>query len=757
MAEWRHPYLDRRHYRARRKSLRQRLLATVCRAPLPSAIFALGFAMLTVGFAAYPGLADITTARVLSRTRSDVRDGCSVVEVNFTGRVQYQSHFPLDSGDDLVIALRLLDPDRGNADPSQVAEDANIPKNLSGLISDLSLNFRGPGQAELHISFRERVAYKIAQGKGQTSVIVAFQDPAVSEECLPRLALAGAPHGEEAAKAATIPRDSSPSEGDKTEMQRLVTDARAALTSGDNANAIRLLSRSVRIPLNDLSPEAQELLGVARERNHQLAHAKAEYEAYLAQFPDSPDAPRVKQRLAALLTAGGRPGTAAAPVELDKAPSDVEIHYGGSFGQQYILDNTVRTISDEFFGTETETDTNQNELQTNLNLFLDYKSGALEGELRFVGSQTLDFTAENDDETRVSELFAELRNTDAGVSFRAGRQNRHGGGVLGRFDGGLLRWKFAEDYELAVVGGLPVRDKSHLPELDAYFLGASVEAEDVLPGLDLTGYAIGQRSSGLNDRRAVGVEARYFDKSVSLFGGIEYDVFFNSLNLAYVNGGYTFEDRSTLNVSFDHRNAPILQTANALQGQTVDTLDELRDLFEDGEIYDLARDRTARSTTGSVAYTHPFDERIQVGLDATVSHFSGTDASGGVPETPSTGIEYYLSGRVSVTSLLTEGDVVTGTLRYSDTSSSRRYRADVRMRYPITREFRISPLIGAEYREGDAFTEKAVNMRLGVDYALRKDVYLEAEVGGRYSRRNDAGGPSNTFDSYVFVGYRIDF
>jgi len=142
-----------------------------------------------------------------------------------------------------------------------------------------------------------------------------------------------------------------------------------------------------------------------------------------------------------------------------------------------------------------------------------------------------------------------------------------------------------------------------------------------------------------------------------------------------------------------------------------------------------------------------------------VSHFSSTESSGGVLATPSTGIDYFVSARLTGSSLIKEGDLATGILRYSDTSSSRRCRADVRTRYPITRKFRVSPSIGAEYRTGVTtdFTERALNGKVGLDYSLFKNVYLEAELGGRYTLRDDTGSSSKTLDTFAFVGFRIDF
>jgi len=47
----------------------------------------------------------------------------------------------------------------------------------------------------------------------------------------------------------------------------------------------------------------QELLGLARERSGQLAHAKAEYEEYLRRYPSGEAAERITRRLATLRAA----------------------------------------------------------------------------------------------------------------------------------------------------------------------------------------------------------------------------------------------------------------------------------------------------------------------------------------------------------------------------------------------------------------------------------------------------------------------
>jgi hypothetical protein len=50
-----------------------------------------------------------------------------------------------------------------------------------------------------------------------------------------------------------------------------------------------------------------------------------------------------------------------------------------------------------------------------------------------------------------------------------------------------------------------------------------------------------------------------------------------------------------------------LSTLNALQGQPVTSMDELRDLLSDDEIYELARDRTSKSQNLFINSSYRFD------------------------------------------------------------------------------------------------------------------------------------------------------
>ena len=67
-----------------------------------------------------------------------------------------------------------------------------------------------------------------------------------------------------------------------------------ALSQRQYPQAVELLTRLLRQPEYPGRAEAQELIGLVRERAGQLAHAKAEYQEYLRRYPDGSAAARVR-------------------------------------------------------------------------------------------------------------------------------------------------------------------------------------------------------------------------------------------------------------------------------------------------------------------------------------------------------------------------------------------------------------------------------------------------------------------------------
>jgi tetratricopeptide (TPR) repeat protein len=95
----------------------------------------------------------------------------------------------------------------------------------------------------------------------------------------------------------------------------LLEEGKRALTGGELSQAVQIFTKLLQKTDDESAEVAQELLGVARERNGQTAHAKAAYEQYLERYPEGEGATRVRQRLTALTasTSGRSSITATSP------------------------------------------------------------------------------------------------------------------------------------------------------------------------------------------------------------------------------------------------------------------------------------------------------------------------------------------------------------------------------------------------------------------------------------------------------------
>ena len=101
-------------------------------------------------------------------------------------------------------------------------------------------------------------------------------------------------------------RPTDPPLPDEQRIQML-REARVALENHQYPQAVDLLNTLLRQPEYPARADAQELLGLVRERAGQLALAKAEYEDYLRRYPDRHGAARVRSRLQALAAASLAP------------------------------------------------------------------------------------------------------------------------------------------------------------------------------------------------------------------------------------------------------------------------------------------------------------------------------------------------------------------------------------------------------------------------------------------------------------------
>lgn len=716
---------------------------------------------ITAGAAALiatPALAQPALDRVLSGAEITENDSCAVLSVDFNFPVRYVSHFPSASGDQVRIRVRAVDRDHEQALLRR--EGVRVPDSTLANVSAIEFDGGSQEGATLTVVFNGPTQFSVGQGSDFRSIRVAVNDGTDAQNCTP---LARPAPADEPIAVITSPPPQARGapEVDVGAGDPLLAEARAAVTIGDNAHAVALLTRILQQPDAPSARPAQELLGLVRERAGQRAHAVAEYEEYLRRYPSGDDSDRVRQRLAALIAADlpERPELRRAERE-NRQTGGAQWEANASFSQIYFRDEATYTYEEMFAPTPTtttESQLHQNELLTALDVDVSMTSGGMRARARLSGAYTNDFTPDGEDEGSVSAAYVEIADANDFFVTRLGRQTRSTSGIFGRFDGATASVRPLERVRFNVAAGYPVDTPRDL-EIDTnrIFYAASVEYE----GEDWEGsvYRLRQEDGEFIDRDAAGVELRYVTDSASIFTLADYDVHYGELNIGLANGSFTLPDQTTINVGYDYRKAPMLATINALIGQTVGSLEELRLTYTDDEIEQLALDRTAQASTIFLGVSHPFNERFSFNVDATLSNLEATPSSGGVPATEATSEELYASAQIVGTSLFKEGDLGIVGVRYADTTSSTRYGLDLNTRYPVSRAFRISPRVRVSYRENknDDGTQLSARPSLRLNYQMGRRASFEADLGAEWQRNENSMMREESWDYFVTVGYRID-
>ena len=729
-------------------------------------------------FSALSSRAEPALDRVLASVQASNQKRCTALNIVFNLRVRYLSHFPASTGQELRIMVRPIDGAVAAAEILTRRESLRAPETKFAHIRAIDFEAGSAAGPALVIQFDEAVNYQVLQGDDFQSIVVKLFGRNAPSACPANFqnqngigdwttsVIAGAP-------AAGTAQATQRGKGTATPAQTsaaaaLMDEGRGAMRKNDLSKAIAKFTQVLKLPETASSPEAQELLGLARQKNKQLVQARAEYEDYLTRYPAGDGADRVRQRLAGVVTATGDRGQPdlKAPKSIATAHDDGTHTWtvSGSVSQFYIRDDSFRTLRDPSLPPEIIQDleahqTHQNELLSSLDAIATWSGGGVKSKLRFSGTEEHKFDGSGGEIVGVAALYLETAVRDWGFESRVGRQTRNTGGVLGRFDGGVFSFQAAQEFRLNAVVGSPVMRRRDAPfEDDKLFYGASVDIGS-FNGFDATLFAIEQRDRSILDRRAIGAEVRYVDPDKSAFATIDYDIHYQELNAAVLTGSWTLADKSTLHGAFDYRKSPYLSTWTALQGQVYPTLYEMLKVKTLAEIEDLAVDRTASFTSASAGFSRPINETFQFNLDVTATNFSGTPGSGGVPETQGTGNEFFYSAQVLGNSVFTTDDLLVAGLRFADLDQSNYYVLDLSARYPLMDKLKINPRLMLGYRQGDTsdLVEYTVLPSVLFDYYLSRDLSLELEVGARWTGTRQNNIEETSTDVFFTIGYRYDF
>jgi len=681
-------------------------------------------AAVLAGILAAP-TAGVAATGVLARIEREEANGARAVRIVLNAPRRVVTFAPQTRGRLLEIRLTSPVPDvaaRPSVGPRESlswSADAAIP------LSEVVYEPNALGGASLILRFSREVEYAVAAGADFRSVVVSFPS-------LP------------AAQVGTT------TGADTVATASLMEQASRAMLDGDFPVAIGIYERVLAAPETEHTPAALELLGLAHERSDRREEAGAAYADYLRRYPQGEGAERVGQRLAALESA-----TAATPGKLREpraVASGAEWDVHGTVEQFYRMDSSVSG--------EEGTTFDDSVLFNDASVTARRRSSISEIRAHFDGGYVQDFEDNSESEVDVDELYVDGR--DRGQRFVAavGRQVRSSGGIFGRFDGGLVGYRVLDWLQVNAVGGL-ASDYSTDDDVngDRYLYGLSFDVGPFFGALSGSVYGIEQNVDGIVDRRAVGGELRYVERRLSAFGLLDYDLYFDELNVASLLGTWTFAGGASLSAGYDERLIALLTTSNALQGQTDDSISDLRDTYSDGEIRDFARDRTARSRSATVGGALPISDSWQLTGDLTWLRMSGTDASGGIEATPGTGDEIFWTGQVIGNDLLFAGDIGAVAVRCSDTSEWESVGTSLTTRIPIGAQWRASPRFLFDYRMlDDGGDQVVVRPATRLEWTWRQSLDLELEVGGEWlSEEDDDGSDETPWGYFVSVGYRWSF
>ncbi|MFQ5329934.1 MAG: SPOR domain-containing protein [Thermodesulfobacteriota bacterium] len=606
--------------------------------------------------------------------------------------------------------------------------------------------------AESVVAFRTPMAERLVKLKDKVSERVALllkseksEDEATAtvEPVKEQVGAPGTPLPQAAKGTTTIPATRS-----NQRLSRMMEEAEVAMTGGKYGKAIGLYQDILQSQANPYQQSAREFIALAFEKRGQTDKAIAEYRGYLVLYPKSNEAVRVRQRLAGLETARATPKKRLAKVKKRRREGT---EFYGSFAQFYNRDQNYTDLGGKILTSST--------LSSDLDLNVRKRGSNYDLRSVLIGGYDYNFIGDgSDNEFRLSRFYLDIYNREREVKVRLGRQSRSDGGVLGRFDGGLIQYPITPVVNMNLVTGFPVESSIvEKVDTDKHFYGASFDIGTFYKYWDVNAFFITQQADGITDRKSVGGEIRYFHPDRSFFNLVDYDLSYGKLNTMLFVGNWTLADKSSFNVAVDYRSSPILTTSNALQGQAATDLAELMQSFTEDEVRSLALDRTATNKSFTVGYTTPLkDTRFQLSNEATISELEGTDASGGVDAVAGTGLEYFLSSQLIGASIVKEGDMAIVGLRYSDTSTSNTLSLNLNTRYPATRALRINPRMRVDYRTRDDGSEDRWVLRpsLRTDYYWRKKrLHLEFEAGGdwTYSTIEDSR------DYFLLMGYRVDY
>ena len=752
------------------------------------------WAVLLCGIVTLSGLvapAPTAAQQVLDRIEIVETPTAAEIHIAFNTRIIYQRHTPSDQGDLIRIFLDLPDLDRSRRFSRELA----VPP-PSDLLPKFTVTFPDQGMNGLSIQFSRPVRFRISQrGNERNKIVIAVKldRPPMPPPPPPEVKVPSSPSA-----VAKGPKQSfdipvfRPGMDVETYAEDLMKQGHQALIAGENEQAVQIFNALLNLPPNKQSQGAQEWVGVARQRSREYAKAKAEYELYLKLYPEGEDAVRVRQRLAELQEAINQLAqakTGRVPRKIDETTiyGSVSSYYYGGYTQSQTTDkvsNTTTNLSSQ----------DQSLLQSAFDVTGRYRKNEYDNKVVVRGTQSYNLLAPDDIRRNVSRLRALYFEHSSQDSYfvRIGRQPGNTGGVLDfRFDGAWVRYPLVPQFlSVNLLGGQPRQfslTPNYVPDdprnfqadLNPYFYGANVDIGPIGQAWSGNAYYFNQMVNGVVDRRAVGTEVRYGSNGINVYALVDYDIYFNALNIAMLNGSWVTEG-TTFNFMADHRRTPYLRTANALFGIPGASLNNINK--ENASLLrEEALNVTATSDLLLAGVLHAVSKDWQLGGDVRLNRISGASASNCLVILPGTSTVFISPNAItdascSLQALPGSGDIWTYTAQAIGTNvpfesttfvanasyiTSPAYRGQSLTLNSLARlgqqwQFDTFVLL---YHQQDSFNVELyrVTPTVRINYRFLDSWTFEGTGGVEKTLTDSATQKDSTLREFFFFGFRWDF
>lgn len=689
------------------------------------------------------------------------------ISIRFVTPVQYLRHSPPEGGQALNIYLQLQEENNftATAEITAVPETKTLPR--GDLATGVSIHYPEPGPSML-VRFPEPTTYRVRQGHDNRTIILVVP-------------------------ARMVPEVAKTAPSVESQASEYLAKAKEAIERNDAPAAVESLNALLNLPVNASSQEAQELIGVARERSGEAAKARTEYETYLKLYPEGEGAARVRERMAKL--GAPSPGEVAV-VRPVRRVEDTGWQISGGFSSyrshgnssevieplrvivcsQAQLNNPALVPSDSqcsqtananSINPQTRSRTVQNTLISSLDFTSRRRTESTDSRFVVRDVDTIYFQNPTKPNTnRLNAAYFENSNREQGYLARLGRQTGTGGGILGRFDGGLLGYNLTPNWRLNGVAGKVVEFNSPYRK---NFYGASL---DLLPPPESWGgsvFAIEQRAEGKLDRQAVGMEARYFDAKKNYYALLDYDTAFKALNIAMLQVNWTGSAGTNYYLTADRRRTPILMLTSAVDTQQgLLNVGSLTASVADRAIRDDVVRVTPMANMLSLGLMHPYTEKWQLGGDFQMSSMSSTQASQNLPTavaaTADTGRTFLYTARGIGNSVVFKDDMLvlsgsyidakhtTGVTTYSAESYSATHIARPNGNWQIDTSLRY-------YTQNKSDGEKLTRINPVIKglYRLKNNLSFEMEANYEREERKGGANPGRAMGRFYYAGFRWDW